>query len=495
MDTLPQVLTFEQLRPGDLIFYEGAFTSKRSKTQKHNNVHVEIFLGGETGEGTIGARFQKGVVSLFPSYKFVSKSWDLVAHHFRSLDTWLDGLCVSHCHEHPWISESGSLYAAAGRKSIFNDEEQGDEAAGEYSDCDEGSEAGGGDGDSVDAAAEGGSGGVAEECIVVEAVAVASEMVLCGESEQKAVQPCSSEAAGAQSVTASTSRREPAPVPKRSSASPSRAGGGSGKLPPRVRKSEVQSSGDLAVEAAAGSMKRSLSRAADKEKRDMIEGKPLPKTYYVHKSNGWKLVCASLDKRGWQQLPFEYNMSTRFSLKWVERRSQIDYKSHVAGQMVNHIINNDVFTTKLGLVNCLRDFFCRTFHLASSATPCAASSSSAKSSAGGSKKVPVAPSAGRISFDDMILTGTPRLPTPWLMETYQLDQAIDCAEVLKDDEEAETLDTPDSTHLWIYKPSAGNRGRGVQVIRGGRELKELVASYVNHYHPTLISTDTFKGQS
>jgi hypothetical protein len=49
MDTLPIVLTQEELKPGDLIFYEGVFNSKRSKPQKHNNVHVEIFIGGETG--------------------------------------------------------------------------------------------------------------------------------------------------------------------------------------------------------------------------------------------------------------------------------------------------------------------------------------------------------------------------------------------------------------------------------------------------------------
>ena len=49
MDTLPIVLNDQELKPGDLIFYEGAYNSKRSKPQKHNNVHVEIFLGGETG--------------------------------------------------------------------------------------------------------------------------------------------------------------------------------------------------------------------------------------------------------------------------------------------------------------------------------------------------------------------------------------------------------------------------------------------------------------
>jgi NADH:ubiquinone oxidoreductase subunit 2 (subunit N) len=34
-------------------------------------VHVEIFTGGETGEQSIGARWQKGVVQFFDSYKFI----------------------------------------------------------------------------------------------------------------------------------------------------------------------------------------------------------------------------------------------------------------------------------------------------------------------------------------------------------------------------------------------------------------------------------------
>lgn len=49
LDTLPGVLSEEELRPGDLVFYEGKYVSERSKKQKHNSVHVEIFLGGETG--------------------------------------------------------------------------------------------------------------------------------------------------------------------------------------------------------------------------------------------------------------------------------------------------------------------------------------------------------------------------------------------------------------------------------------------------------------
>lgn len=56
-------------------------------------VHVEIFLGGPTGEQTIGARWNNGVVSIFDSYKFVSKTYYDIKFHFRSIDTWLQGVC------------------------------------------------------------------------------------------------------------------------------------------------------------------------------------------------------------------------------------------------------------------------------------------------------------------------------------------------------------------------------------------------------------------
>ena len=48
-DTLPIDLEFEEMKPGDLIFYESHFTNPdRCKAQKHNMTHVEIYLGGET---------------------------------------------------------------------------------------------------------------------------------------------------------------------------------------------------------------------------------------------------------------------------------------------------------------------------------------------------------------------------------------------------------------------------------------------------------------
>ncbi len=97
VDTLPITLTLEQMKPGDLIFYSGTYFNTKLRAQKHDMVHVEIFTGGETGEQSIGARWQKGVVKYFDSFKFTSTSYHSIQFHFRSLETWLDGICRSHC--------------------------------------------------------------------------------------------------------------------------------------------------------------------------------------------------------------------------------------------------------------------------------------------------------------------------------------------------------------------------------------------------------------
>jgi hypothetical protein len=99
-----------------------------SKLQKHDMVHVEIFLGGETGTETIGSRYQKGFIQIFPSYQFDSKLWTLKQYHFCSLEPWLDGLCQSSCPEHAWINPKA---IGTGGKSIFDDDDEEEEAAGE----------------------------------------------------------------------------------------------------------------------------------------------------------------------------------------------------------------------------------------------------------------------------------------------------------------------------------------------------------------------------
>jgi hypothetical protein len=129
-DTLPLEISEEQAKPGDIIFYIGKYRpGKKFKRQKHDVVHVEVYLG----EGkSIGSRWNAGTISVFDSFKFHSSNWELVKFSFRSLETWLEGTCVSHCKEHSWVSKTKCI--SVGKGSIFALEEE--EAAAEEMDSD-----------------------------------------------------------------------------------------------------------------------------------------------------------------------------------------------------------------------------------------------------------------------------------------------------------------------------------------------------------------------
>ncbi|TNJ29799.1 hypothetical protein GMRT_11495 [Giardia muris] len=124
-DTLPdRYESHTQLQPGDLIFYEGTYFDAKKRPQKHNMVHVEIYLGGDgSEESCVGSRFRKQTVSVFDSYRFTSTSWELKKIHYCSIEPWLNGVCVSACPLHQW--EKG----AGGRRikgSIFDPLEEED---------------------------------------------------------------------------------------------------------------------------------------------------------------------------------------------------------------------------------------------------------------------------------------------------------------------------------------------------------------------------------
>ena len=494
MDTLPVVLEQSQLKPGDLIFYEGVYNSSRSKPQKHNNVHVEIFLGGETGEATIGSRYHKGNVNIFPSFKFKSTTWDLVQYHFRSLDPWLEGACKSCCPEHPWLSDTLAIAAAAGKRSIFNDLSD-DESAGGCDDDDDDEIQGGGDEEGVVSAATAAAaageglpeparlltprlaaldvtveappvppnGGFQDGALVaaLDATASASESAAgVATTPTRGPSPIPS-ASPAKSATSQQQQRgtpsrsgqppasgranvgKPGPMPTLSKASPSRgevgAVGGGRQAVRRSSEGLTETAGGKSGVSGGASLSSSSSRRAPRvsssvdslDAESKLDGSSHPHTYYVCNTNGWKLVKTALDKRGWQQLPFEYQFSTRFGLKWVERRSQIDYRSHVPGQLVCHIPNNEVITTKVGLLQALRDTFCK------------------------------------------VAAGAPRKRTPWLPETYSLDSPTDITALMQANQAKIKSADGGKEPLWIYKPSSNNRGRGIRVVAGVETLNEI----------------------
>ena len=266
-----------------------------------------------------------------------------------------------------------------------------------------------------------------------------------------------------------------------------------------------------------------------------------PHSYYVGKSNGWRLVKNALDNRGWQQLPFEYKFSSRFALKWVERRCDIDYRAHMPGQLVCHIPNNDCITTKNGLLTSLRIYQLTKQQAASSAKSATGKplfSPVKKPSAGGAVRAISSPSKRSLSVD-MGRTATSPLKSkggrdslsrvsivtsghnvrnsaegtieasvgataaanvvepplvssctndlddvtvPWLPTTYSLDSPADCTTVVRLEEktlaehsasDGKPNSDKNTSCIWIYKPSACNRGRGIKVVKGLQEIKTL----------------------
>ena len=78
-------------------------------------VHVEIFTGGENGLQTLGARKHRGVVEYHDTYEITSTNYHSINCHFKSIETWLDGICKSHCKEHAWLGNDKEV----GPKTAF----------------------------------------------------------------------------------------------------------------------------------------------------------------------------------------------------------------------------------------------------------------------------------------------------------------------------------------------------------------------------------------
>ena len=61
----------------------------------------------------------------FDSYKFESKAYHSIEFHYRSLDTWLEGVCRSFCPTHKW--SNWKVFWVPDKKSIFSSDEIYDE--------------------------------------------------------------------------------------------------------------------------------------------------------------------------------------------------------------------------------------------------------------------------------------------------------------------------------------------------------------------------------
>ncbi|XP_033764222.1 uncharacterized protein LOC117345280 [Pecten maximus] len=124
-DLLPNVVEREEdMKPGDLVFISGTYPRPNARQQKHLMTHVEIWAGDRNK--TIGARWNNGKVQVWDDYRFEAKSFIDAKYHFRSLDTWLQGICRSFCPEHKWrrtfSPSKKSIFSIDGEKSKSNDQ-------------------------------------------------------------------------------------------------------------------------------------------------------------------------------------------------------------------------------------------------------------------------------------------------------------------------------------------------------------------------------------
>ena len=135
-DTLPLELSGpSEMKPGDLVFWSATYNDPTRARRTHDLVHVEIFVGGETGEATIGSRStdpeSAQAVAHHATYRSYAANCTASHDHkifFRSIDTWLDGVCVSHCKACAWAEPRLAGTSTSKKYSLFRGaEEEADE--------------------------------------------------------------------------------------------------------------------------------------------------------------------------------------------------------------------------------------------------------------------------------------------------------------------------------------------------------------------------------
>ncbi|XP_064611036.1 uncharacterized protein LOC135475177 [Liolophura sinensis] len=460
-DTLPMVLTEQQMKPGDLVFISATYFNPKAKRQRHDMVHVEIWLGD--GPKTIGARWQKGKVQIFPHYAFEAKSYHSPTYHFRSIDTWLRGICHSYCSQHPWRKTSYD----PNRHSIFaiDDESEDDESAGDTDDelvqdtsrnsqpLNQVTSISSGVTDldlAEDIRDDNGCPGGSSEILLPESStnenrtprALANLMYSCGKNSQGC--DCSVEHQTSKTVPenlmsfcegCNQCAGEAGCVrhfyPVRTSQSCTLDNNDEDNI---AKGNEGQDSGankDDSVDVGNGGGGAKRGGDVRRNQPAKTSGKipmvyslapNMQPTFYIGGGNGVALVEGPLCAMGWKRIPDKNNEN--FRLRWVECKSKINYSAFREGeQLVNHIPNCQLLTNKLGLINSLQEY--ERVTMTTKGRP------------------------PRLRMNDFV------------PETYRLDE--------KNDRET-FLNTYKEGEIWICKPTGLNQGKGIYLIRSKEEI-------------------------
>uniref|UniRef100_A0A8C2HSC4 Inactive polyglycylase TTLL10 n=1 Tax=Cyprinus carpio TaxID=7962 RepID=A0A8C2HSC4_CYPCA len=179
------------------------------------------------------------------------------------------------------------------------------------------------------------------------------------------------------------------------------------------------------VKHTDGALPVSVSFERDRDKRLENPRGPGP-FFYFGGSNGASIVVSYCESRGWQRI---YDKTrTDYKLKWCEAKSPAAYYSFKAGgQLIYQIPNNKVLTTKIGLLNSLREYD-RV-----------------------SSKVNYGRGNRRMRLEDFFPV------------TFRMD--------MKDEREAFFNGIcDDKSSMWICKPTGLNQGRGIFLLRTPEDI-------------------------
>ncbi|XP_077587653.1 protein polyglycylase TTLL10 isoform X2 [Stigmatopora nigra] len=205
-------------------------------------------------------------------------------------------------------------------------------------------------------------------------------------------------------------------------------------LPPvcdatRVGTQEVK---PMKVQAKEENKKRRARGSGGKRGKRVEEPQSSGPFFYFGGGNGAEIVSAYCEKKGWTRT---YNKHREdFKLKWCEIKSSRTYLNFREGQqLVYQIPNNKVLTTKIGLLNSLREY----------------------------ERVSSKVNHGRAIRN---LKMKEFIPT-----TFRLD--------VKEEREAffarQQGGKSNYTDMWICKPTGLNQGRGIFLLRTAEDVAAL----------------------
>ncbi|CAG5125033.1 unnamed protein product [Candidula unifasciata] len=498
-DTLPDTVAKDQMKPGDLVFMSGVYVNpKRTyKRQLHNMVHVEIWLG--EGDKTIGSRWNNGKVQVFDSYQFSPKSFTSEQYIFKSIDTWLMGICRSHCPQHPWRLKTRKPH----RKSVFNVEDTiCDEKASDESDDSwqvEGVRLE--DDDNLDISnsmplsenviedrehnsiggnqvlrskglAETGNSEIDIYMIRTQNTFINTKLCVFDHSfRETPIQNSKVQSYGrnhAQSSnTAECFRDQPISKTKQSQEflvyirRITRRNQSIESVMMNIFRVDVFynfvmdvvqklliNEQILNIQRDGGSGDTYKDTGEGREgiyRRDRRPAKLTPcclptnmqPTFFIGGGNGISLVEGPLLALGWRRTADRYD--ERFKLKWVENKSRINYLTFREGeQLVNHIPNCKLLTNKLGLLCSLQE------------------------------------------YERITLLTKGRLPrlrmADFVPETYKLDDKVDREKFIQEYKDGET---------WICKPTGMNQGKGIFLLRSKEKVDQLLGDRDAKLNPKL----------